>query len=397
MDKKTITKHKLLIYLCTIFNFEVFIGPILVFFYTKYMGLSFSQYFFIDGLIFVLLALFEIPSGYIADKFGRKKVLLISQVFIWISMLVRILIPSFIGALIFAIMYALSLAMSSGNVNALIFELFSKNNCVNELEKTYAKSYSISLISTILFVSLSSILFQYNMILPLIFDMLFLFINFIANIFLLKDNLNYKPVKKENLQKSFNKNEILNVTPIFIITSLWFVITRVSFSYYQPIFENFNVEKYYGFVFALFNVFCAVSSYIYSKSKNKLSYKSIILLLSSFIGVSFIGMSFNNIIVIIFMIFFQQVLRGIYPTFSNIIKNLYINPTTKFRVTYLSYASFISAIFSGLMLALSSLLLKYFSLLNSIKILSISLFLILLVTIIIHNILIRKNIIKLYN
>ena len=76
MSDKIIKNHKLLIYLSSIFSFQVFIGPIIVFFYTKYMGLSFSQYFFLDGLIFVLLALFEIPSGYIADKFGRKKQLM---------------------------------------------------------------------------------------------------------------------------------------------------------------------------------------------------------------------------------------------------------------------------------------------------------------------------------
>ena len=392
MSDKIIKNHKLLIYLSSIFSFQVFIGPIIVFFYTKYMGLSFSQYFFLDGLIFVLLALFEIPSGYIADKFGRKKVLLISQFFLVISMIILIVMPSFTGALISGFMLSLFSALSSGNSSALIFELFSKNNCINELEKIYAKSYSISIISSIIFTTISSITFQYNMTIPIILDIIFLLISLILNLFLLKDDLDYNPVHKNVKSIGFDKAELLNVTPIFIITALWFVITRVSFSYYQPIFETFNIEKYYGITFALFTVFCSLSSYIYSKIANKFSYKSTMILISILLALSFIGMSFNNIFFIITMIFLQQIMRGIYPTVSNIIKNLYINPTTKFRVTYLSYASFISSIFSGLMLGFSSLSLKYYSLLSTIQILSILLFYI----IILHNILLKKEFLIFY-
>ena len=396
MSDKIIKNHKLLIYLSSIFSFQVFIGPIIVFFYTKYMGLSFSQYFFLDGLIFVLLALFEIPSGYIADKFGRKKVLLISQFFLIISMIILIVMPSFTGALISGFMLSLFSALSSGNSSALIFELFSKNNCINELEKTYAKSYSISIISSIIFTTISSITFQYNMTIPIILDILFLLISLILNLFLLKDDLDYNPVHKNVKSIGFDKAELLNVTPIFIITALWFVITRVSFSYYQPIFETFNIEKYYGITFALFTVFCSLSSYIYSKIANKFSYKSTMILISILLALSFIGMSFNNIFFIITMIFLQQIMRGIYPTVSNIIKNLYINPTTKFRVTYLSYASFISSIFSGLMLGFSSLSLKYYSLLSTIQILSILLTILLFATIILHNILLKKEFLIFY-
>ncbi len=396
MSDKIIKNHKLLIYLSSIFSFQVFIGPIIVFFYTKYMGLSFSQYFFLDGLIFVLLALFEIPSGYIADKFGRKKVLLISQFFLIISMIILIVMPSFTGALISGFMLSLFSALSSGNSSALIFELFSKNNCINELEKTYAKSYSISIISSIIFATISSITFQYNMTIPIILDILFLLISLILNLFLLKDDLDYNPVHKNVKSIGFDKAELLNVTPIFIITALWFVITRVSFSYYQPIFETFNIEKYYGITFALFTVFCSLSSYIYSKIANKFSYKSTMILISILLALSFIGMSFNNIFFIITMIFLQQIMRGIYPTVSNIIKNLYINPTTKFRVTYLSYASFISSIFSGLMLGFSSLSLRYYSLLSTIQILSILLAILLFATIILHNILLKKEFLIFY-
>ena len=396
MSDKIIKNHKLLIYLSSIFSFQVFIGPIIVFFYTKYMGLSFSQYFFLDGLIFVLLALFEIPSGYIADKFGRKKVLLISQFFLVISMIILIVMPSFTGALISGFMLSLFSALSSGNSSALIFELFSKNNCINELEKTYAKSYSISIISSIIFATISSITFQYNMTIPIILDILFLLISLILNLFLLKDDLDYNPVHKNVKSIGFDKAELLNVTPIFIITALWFVITRVSFSYYQPIFETFNIEKYYGITFALFTVFCSLSSYIYSKIANKFSYKSTMILISILLALSFIGMSFNSIFFIITMIFLQQIMRGIYPTVSNIIKNLYINPTTKFRVTYLSYASFISSIFSGLMLGFSSLSLRYYSLLSTIQILSILLAILLFATIILHNILLKKEFLIFY-
>lgn len=69
----TIKKSKLLIYLSSVLQFQGFIGPIIYIFYTMYMGLSVSEYLFCDALLFMIMAIVEIPSGMIADYFGRKK------------------------------------------------------------------------------------------------------------------------------------------------------------------------------------------------------------------------------------------------------------------------------------------------------------------------------------
>lgn len=53
-----IRKTRLCIFLQAAFGFQAFFGTIMVVFYTAYIGLSFSQYLFLDGLLFAMIAFF---------------------------------------------------------------------------------------------------------------------------------------------------------------------------------------------------------------------------------------------------------------------------------------------------------------------------------------------------
>ena len=92
---RKLKKAKLLLYLQAVLQFQGFIGPIIFIFYTQYMGLSTSEYLVCDSVLFVVMAICEVPSGIIADYIGRKKALIISQVAVGIGMLLLLTVPSF--------------------------------------------------------------------------------------------------------------------------------------------------------------------------------------------------------------------------------------------------------------------------------------------------------------
>ncbi len=58
---------------------EAFVGPIMVVFYINYIGLAFSEMTLFFSIIIGSKLLCSFPAGYIADKIGRKRLLLIGQ------------------------------------------------------------------------------------------------------------------------------------------------------------------------------------------------------------------------------------------------------------------------------------------------------------------------------
>ncbi|SHK29925.1 MFS transporter [Paramaledivibacter caminithermalis] len=405
---KVIQDHSKLIFLSALLGFQSFMSPILVIFYLKYVGVSFSQFVFLDSILFLLVAIFEVPSGYLADRFGRKRTLLISYAFTILSMIVLILFPSYIGALTSIIISGVFIPLGSGNARAIYFESFKELNEEKKLQKIYSKSNSISFVILTIIATISGFIAKINLVLPVIIDVILLVINFIVTFFLLHDDKIYLSNQETSTVKSkigkfiCNNNStkgLINVTPIFLISALFFVALRVSYTTYQPLFEDFNIDiRYFGVIFALFNIICALSSYMAPRFLKFTSTELVALLvLATFITISFIGIfTSNSIFLILLFISLQQIVRGLHSPFFSIQKNYYIPINTKKRVTYLSYSNLLSTLLVSLYLYMFSCMNSRLSLKVSILYFGILISLTSVLIIIVHHILKRKGRIKCY-
>lgn len=65
--------HRKFLILSAVLPKQAFISSVLVIFYMGHLGISFSEYLILDAVLFISVALTELPSGYISDYFGRKK------------------------------------------------------------------------------------------------------------------------------------------------------------------------------------------------------------------------------------------------------------------------------------------------------------------------------------
>lgn len=355
---RTMEKSKKLILFKSVFQFQGFIGPVLFLFYTRYMGLTSSEYFLIDSILFVTKAVFEIPSGYIADRFGRKRMLIISKIIIILGMLILVLSKNFAGALLVSFIYGFFGAMESGVAESIIYEQFLDDK--EELQNILSKANSISFTVALFYSFLSGLLMKINSSYPIKGDIAISIILLTLYWILLEDHRDYK--SNFNKKFIFSKIEFKNYFPMMIVASILLASSRIFFSFYQPVYTEMNLSPvFFGVLSASYSITAALSSSLYSKKiKKGVAINKILKMLILFHIISTFGMLVYPEFYVFIFIFMQQITRGIMGPFLFMEINSYIKPDSKMRVTYSSIFYFTNTMLVAVILSFSSLMTSYF-------------------------------------
>lgn len=99
------------------------------------MGLSGTQISFVAITYAASQAILEIPTGALADKFGRKNVLIFEKITKIISLSILLFANNFYGYLISAFLTGLADSLQSGTIEALMYD----NMKFFKMEKSYAE------------------------------------------------------------------------------------------------------------------------------------------------------------------------------------------------------------------------------------------------------------------
>lgn len=108
----------------------IYFMPIIPVIVLLYQGknVSLGDFFLIQGIFRLVSFLFEIPSGYLADVFSRKKILLIGAAVQFLSMLWLIWADGFFGVMLCEAGLGLAAALFSGTREAYTFDLLKRIN-----------------------------------------------------------------------------------------------------------------------------------------------------------------------------------------------------------------------------------------------------------------------------
>lgn len=351
---------------------DVFFATVEVIYFLKILHLSFSEFATITSLSVIVSMVLEIPTGIISDYFGRKEMLLLGTTINIIGTILMIIFPtfdssSFIHILIAQIIIITGDALASGNFEVLIYDYITSYNISDVYFKTLSsKLFSIGAILSAIFGLISTIFFNINPYLPLIFDILIQCIKFISFIqipkkFSNKDKFYKFKIKQSGFNSSSlyqllkNKNHIIFVILLF---SIIFAISRSTFSLYQPMMTSQNLSLVsYGFLTVVINlsVFFIVHYYKFHIEKNYIPLISILVLsLQSFLLL--IPFLKNKIIILcIFIISFSimQILRIISEGLSSFFINKEIEKE-KNRTVYFSIYKTLSSLILSTYFGLSS-------------------------------------------
>lgn len=176
------------------------ITPISILFYQAH-GLSFSQIMIMRIATFLSTSLIELPSGYIGDRIGYKKVVQIGLYLTLLSCLGHIFSDSFTSFMIWKIMWGVGLAMLSGADEAWYYASLMSLGRENQYGNNISEAHSMVQFITAFSLIISSALFFLDIRLPFAFNAIFFCVALVATKNL-KDNKQLHNIKSVQGKKN---------------------------------------------------------------------------------------------------------------------------------------------------------------------------------------------------
>lgn len=329
-------------YMYSTFAELLILGPILVLFLIA-KGLSFTEIMLLQSISAVAVVLFEVPTGAVADKIGRKESLLLGA-FLWaVSLGIYVIGTSFPMFMLAEVIFSLGATFKSGADNALIYDSLKIMGREKEFQSIEGKARSFALYAQAVGSIIAGFVYEVNTNLPFIISVFFMLLTIIIALRFKeppiegkvgKYGINYLEQIKESGKFIISHEKI---KAIIIFTMMFFIFYRTAFFYYQPYMESVKIPvRYFGVLFFIFNITAAFASkrshWIMEKTKPKTLTFMAILMIISFALMGTVKVWFG-----VFAILFQQIARGIYRPVTTKYLNKHI-PSDK-RATVLSFQS----------------------------------------------------------
>ncbi len=135
-----------------------FFGAVLIPFFTDFGGLNFTQIMILQSWFMLWIFLLEIPTGTIADFFGRKISIAASGIVGAIAAIVYVSAPNFYVFLLAEFLWALGAALLSGADTAMIYDTLKQEKREKESKGILAKYESIGLAGIVVAAPIGSII-----------------------------------------------------------------------------------------------------------------------------------------------------------------------------------------------------------------------------------------------
>lgn len=114
------------IYLASFLKNQTYFVPIIVLFFQD-LGLNFSQIFWIFTIGSIFSFVIEIPTGIFADLYGKRKSIILSKLFIFISFVFFGFAFNFLTLLLANLIYELGKSFRSGTETAYVYDYLAEN------------------------------------------------------------------------------------------------------------------------------------------------------------------------------------------------------------------------------------------------------------------------------
>lgn len=276
--------------------------------YLGYKGMNLAQIGLLEGIFHITGFTSEIPTGALADLFGRRKIMIIGRITSLISAIIMLFSNSFLGFALGFILSAWGYNLNSGSEEALIYDTLKTLKREDEYLKINGRLNLIIEISQGLAVFVGGLLSQIDFSISYITAI-------IIGIFSLTASFNFTEVNiretheervtvinhfKTSISILKNNKRLLNILMYF---PLIYTFSAIVYFYGQQFLSDSGYSRISISIIFLFNGIISsfgaiLSDKIYKKFKT-IGWISISMLISLLIGL--MGYSSNEAIILIFV------------------------------------------------------------------------------------------------
>lgn len=275
-------------------NFHLMSG-VLIPFFTDWGGISFTQIMILQSWFLFWIFVLEIPTGTIADFFGRKHSLFIACIVNIAGVLVYVSYPSFYIFMLGEFLWAASAALMSGADEAFVYDTLKKIKQAKDSKKIFGRIENFKLAGIMISAPIGSVIAtRFGLAAPtLLMSIPLLIAFFIALTFKEPkttqkvESERYIHILKEGV-KFFYKNKVLKILAldmVVIATVAYFMIWL-----YQLMLKQAGVSiAYFGLIHAAFVASQIIIMSNYERLEKLLGSKKRLIFFSAFItGIMFI-------------------------------------------------------------------------------------------------------------
>ena len=290
-----IVKIKLIFFFKSLF----FFSPILtLFFFSR--NLNTFQVVSLEAILILSVLIFEIPTGIIADRIGRKYSLIMLILAYIIGNVWTIYAYTYFEFMIIFILFGAGIAFGSGAIEALVYDTLKKSKQENQMTKVWGSINSYALIASVFAVVMGGYLvrqhdpktFVFLLWLYVFGALVALFISF----FIKRENFKKKEVEK-NVVLFFKKSTVdvlknKNLRRIIYLLIFTSPFTHIIMFLFQPYFKMASVPGSIWGVCMAGGMLIGVLFYKYAyRIEAKLGMKKTIFFATILPGLIYLGMA----------------------------------------------------------------------------------------------------------
>lgn len=315
--------------------------------YMVYKGLPLWQIGIAEGIFHVASFLFEVPSGALADLFGRKNTIIAGRICSALSAIINLFSNNIFGFSIGFIISALGYNLNSGSEEALVYDSLKQVNCEKEYLRVNSKLNLIIEISQGISTFIGGLLAEYSYVYCYVTVIIISLLSLVPALMFkepLKDKTDKDAGEKISIKRHFkvcyeilkNNREIIKILIYFPVV---FTFDTVVYFYGQQYFSILGFNKIeISLIMLLSGVFSCLGAIscekVISILGNKTKYMASILM-----GISIVMISGKNIVIsVIFFAIMNYANAILYPIQSSSLNNLI--PSSQ-RATIISIDSMI--------------------------------------------------------
>ncbi|MFT7113516.1 MAG: putative MFS family arabinose efflux permease [Candidatus Azotimanducaceae bacterium] len=324
--------------------FMVLMPVIIPFFQSK--GLDIQQILMLTSIHSLVIALMEIPSGMLADRWGRRNVLLLGTSFFFLGYLGFCFSMSFWGFALAQLLLGIANSFISGTDSALLYDSLISINKPEKYTQYEGQSYSVGNIAESLAAIIGGLLAAISLDLPLYIQTAMALVG-VPAAFLLFETQHHKeskePLSRIETYKTTFKFTFDTSKPLFWIICISAAggIATLSMAWLaQSYFESIDIPiSWFGVLWAALNLSSAFFAFRSHKLFDKFEIKSLLILLLAILSLGLMAIGFVGGYIGLAIIFVHYMARGVAtPVLRQMIQT---ESLSAYRATIMSIRSFV--------------------------------------------------------